>query len=250
MFKGINDKRRRLKRCGLLTLALLGLAGGFISAAGAVAEGKKPLIIVDPGHGGHDLGAEGSGGSLEKNITLRFANILKETLQPAYRVALTRTGDYRVNLEKRASMANHHAAELFISIHSGGFFRAGVDSWGVYYYPPKDRKSFDLPEIKEKRKDPDNSRLNWHHIQTKYIRASKHLAETLKSHLQGCPGIDRVKSAEAPLLLLEGINMPAVIVEAGYLTHPSCESRLNDTAYLSRAAECLRRGIDDFFREK
>ncbi len=250
MVTDISVKRWRFRIGCLLAVGLLGLTGGLISATEAPAGEKKPLIIIDPGHGGHDHGAEGAGGSVEKNITLRFANILKKILQPAYRVELTRTGDYRVSLKKRASMANHHSADLFISIHSGGFFRVGMDAWGVYYYPPKSRKSLDLPAIEGRAEDSDNSRLNWHHIQTKYIQASKNFAEILKSHLKKCPDTGSINSIEAPLLLLEGLDMPAVIVEAGYLTHPSCERHLNNSEFLTNAAECLRRGIDAFFSGK
>ncbi len=250
MTMDIGAKRWRFGLYFLLAVGLLGLTVGLIPATEAAAGGEKPLIIIDPGHGGHDHGAEGVGGSVEKNIALKFANILQNILQPDYRVKLTRTGDYQVSLKKRASIASHHGADLFISIHSGGFFQVGVDSWGVYYYPQKDRNNLDLFEAKRDTESLGDGGLNWHHVQAKYIRASKRFAEILKSHLQECPEIGSFKSAEAPLFLLEGIDMPAVIVEAGYLTHPSCESRLNNMDFLAKAAECLSRGIDEFFREK
>ncbi|HMA85131.1 MAG TPA: N-acetylmuramoyl-L-alanine amidase [Desulfosalsimonadaceae bacterium] len=249
MMRGTRSQIKRYLICGLIIMAWLGLTPGWGEVSEAPEASKKPVIIIDPGHGGHDHGAEGPGGSLEKDAALSFANILKETLQPAYRVKLTRTGDYGVSLQKRASMANHQDGALFISIHSGGFFRAGLDRWTVYGFNPDAGRSGSPMSAGNDSGSAGRSQ-NWRKIQTKYTRASQSLAETVTDHLKNCPSIGRVQSAEAPLLLLEGINMPAVIVEAGYLTNPSCESRLNDPDFLASAAQCLCHGIDAFFREK
>ena len=249
MARGIGNKSRGLCIWVLMVVGLSGVTVGWASAAAVLAESEQPLIIIDPGHGGHVTGAAGAGGTLEKNVALEFAEILEKTLKPDYRVALTRTGDYRVSLQKRASMANYKRGACFISLHSGGFPRAGIDAWSVYAFAPTGKRH-DLPETADNMPGSDRARLNWRQIQTKYIQASKTLAETLTVNLEKCPGIGTVKSAEAPLLLLEGIDMPAVIVEAGYLTNPSCESRLNDPDFLAAAAECLRHGIDAFFLEK
>lgn len=249
MVRGIRNKRRGFWVWFLMAVGLSGVTVGWASASDIPLSAEKPLVIIDPGHGGHDAGAAGAGGTLEKKVALEFAEILEKTLKPDYRVALTRTGDYRVSLQKRASIANQQGGACFISLHCGGFSRAGIDAWSVYAFAPTGKRH-ELPETADKMADSDSARLNWRQIQTKYIQASKTLAETLTVNLEKCPGISTVNSAEAPLLLLEGIDMPAVIVEAGYLTNPACESRLKDPDFLADAAEWVRCGIDGFFLEK
>lgn len=234
---------------GLIILALLAIPCGWSAASESADAAEQPVIIIDPGHGGHNAGARGPGGSLEKNITLKFANVLKETLQPDYQVKLTRTGDYRVSPEKRASVANHQDGTLFIGLHAGGFVRAGLDEWTVYYFAPHDSRAR-AGALDRTREAFAGRSVDWRRVQAKLTQASQALAETLAENLKGCPDIGRVESAGAPLLLLEGIDMPAVILETGYLTNPSCENRLNDPDFLAAAARCLRGGVDAFFREK
>jgi len=233
---------------GLIVLGLLSINGGGSSAAEAPDASERPIIIIDPGHGGHDTGAQGPGGSLEKNITLKFAGALQEILQPAYQVQLTRTGDYGMSLKKRASKANHQGGMLFISIHSGGFMRAGLAGWSVYYFNPNDGGAGSAVS-NDGLDRPAGRSMNWRRVQAKFTQTSQALAQTITDHLRRFSDIGRVQSAGTPLLLLEGINMPAVIIETGYLSNPSCEGRLNDSDFLAAAAQCLRDGIDAFFQE-
>jgi len=219
----------------------------------ASAAAEKPLIVIDPGHGGHDKGAEGVSATFEKNVTLRFARVLEKALASEYRVELTRTGDYQVSYQNRASMANHQKADLFISLHSGGFFRVGLESWGVYYYPAS--KASSPPSTGADNAAPAGDEAgpestDWRRIQLKHVKVSQTLADALSRHLRACPQIAGVKNAEAPLLQMEGLDMPAVAIEAGYLTHPACEGRLNDPDFLTDAAACVRQGIRAFFRER
>lgn len=234
---------------GLIILALLAISSGWAAASDSADALQEPMIIIDPGHGGHDAGAHGPGGSVEKKINLEFANVLKETLQPGYQVKLTRTGDYRVSLKKRASVANHQGGALFISLHSGGSVRAGLEEWAVYYFAPNESRA--RSGVPRQANDASAGRsLDWRKVQAKLTRVSRSLAETVADHLENSPDIGRVESSGVPLLLLEGIDMPAVIVEAGYLTNPACEGRLSDPDFLAAAAQCLRNGIDAFFQEK
>lgn len=231
-------------------LAFLAFPGGPPSVSAAA---QKPLVIIDPGHGGHDKGVEGVSESLEKDAALRFARILEEALAPECRVDLTRTGDYQVSHQNRASMANHRKADLFISIHTGGFFRVGPESWGIFYYPAAagspggaDSAGKDYPG----EGGAAHERTDWRRVQLHHARASKALADALRHYLRACPEISEVKTAEAPLLLAEGLDMPAVFIEAGYLTNPACEARLNDPDFLKDAAECIRRGIRSFLGDR
>ena len=83
-------------------------------------RGGKPLIVLDPGHGGIDNGATGVGGTLEKAIVLNFANLLKEKLEKSglYDVHLTREDDTFISLSRRVEIGHELEADLFISIHA------------------------------------------------------------------------------------------------------------------------------------
>lgn len=250
MLKRICSPRWRHMAFWASAAALLAFPGVLPSVSPAA---QKPLVVIDPGHGGHDKGVEGVSGSLEKGAALRFARILEKALTPECRVELTRTGDYQVSHQNRASMANHRKADLFISIHTGGFFRAGPDSWGIFYYPSRALSAGGADQAGnaasgEAALSPE--RVNWRRVQLHHAKASKALADTLRHYLRACPEISEVKTAEAPLLPAEGLDMPAVFVEAGYLTNPACEARLNDADFLADAAACIRQGIRSFLRER
>jgi len=209
---------------------------------GEPAPQTLPLIVLDPGHGGTDSGVEGMAGSLEKNVVLRFARALEQTLTPDYRVKLTRSSDYRISQRKRASIANNEGAALFISIHAGGFFKSGPQAWGIYHYPVKEKNPASEKTAQDK--------APWHKAQEKAAPDSKRLAESLSHYLDACPGIARLQTGEAPIFVLEGLVMPALVLETGYLTNPVCEEHLNDPDFLAEAAKCMRQGIDAFFRQQ
>jgi len=231
-------QRAALIFAALATVLLMVPAAG----QGEPARPAGPLIVLDPGHGGTDSGVEGMAGSLEKNVVLRFARALEQTLTPDYRVKLTRTSDYRISRRKRSSIANHQGAALFVSIHTGGFFNSSPEAWGLYYYPVKEQNSASASAASDTN--------TWQTVQEAVAPASKRLTETLSHYLKACPGISGTQTGEAPILVLEGLAMPGLVLETGYLTHPVCEEHLNDPDFLAEAAECMRQGIDAFFRQQ
>ncbi len=247
--------KKTVKSCCLGLSACMLLAGLMNTAAASRVQAedsdKRLLVVVDPGHGGHNHGAAGAGGALEKDIALSFAKVLSKSLKPEYRVELTRTGDYRLDAGKRASEANHKNADLFISIHSGAGFSPVPEYWGVYCFGMYGRSGQEQELTgRDKRSEPSGSRWRSSFVQHKYMEQSSKLAGVLAEHLRACPGISEVKTGYAPVLLLEWLDMPAVVIEAGFLTNPSCEGRLTDEDFLEEAALCIRRGLDSFFKQK
>lgn len=194
------------------------------------------IIIVDPGHGGNDKGVKGPEGQLEKHICLVLAEKIKKILEERYTVVLTRTGDYGVSHAQRASTANNEKGDLFISLHAGGGFRRSVDGWSIYCYrPPQGGKS-----------ESGSGALLWRNLQLRHSDSSGLLAEKIRdsvarSRIKTSPGV-----IDAPLAVLEGVDMPAVVIEYGYLTHPETAGALGDEQYLDAVAEALARGISDF----
>ncbi|MBC2714901.1 MAG: N-acetylmuramoyl-L-alanine amidase [Desulfobacteraceae bacterium] len=254
---------RNNKKSGVLTIFLLliiALLTGSIKLSHAEKKDSKSVgirtIVIDPGHGGHDQGAGGSGGSLEKDISLNFARILAKELKPDYEVVFTRNGDYQVTLTRRASVANHHRADMFISIHTGGGSRYQMDFWSIFYYQKTDQRNGGMrPEAVGPDNIQDNNqvniqdnvedlRLNWDHVQVRYQKKSRALAGCMKTQLAGNPEIREVTVSAAALRVLEGLDMPAIVIETGYLTNPKTEKRLNDISFLTDVAKSVKKGVD------
>jgi N-acetylmuramoyl-L-alanine amidase len=214
----------------------------FIVAAAWPAESSLPerdtpkTIVIDPGHGGHDTGVTGSGGITEKQAMLALARSLESHLAPFFTVHLTRTGDYGLDEKYRTSLANNHDADLFISLHAGGSQRVGLNRWIVYH---------DL------RKTPSTGiaqePIPWNHVQQRHIDHSITLARSVGKHLEGGAAGQPADIVGAPLAVLSGANMPAVLVEVGYLTHPVMAANFSKDAYISELAGDIAMGIFEFF---
>lgn len=212
----------------------------------------EKIIVLDPGHGGYDKGAEGPDGTFEKNISMEFAQVLALELKKTYHVILTRTDDYWVNILTRTAMANHQNADMFISIHTGGSFLHQANGMSLYYYEKSSKLAL-MPETKSM-EESKNSNFNelWSNIQGRHQHNSKVLAERILKSLKEKVGEKVEYSADiqgAPLLVLEGADMPAILIEIGYITNPKEEKSLNDINVLTDIAEKIKKGIDDYFEK-
>ena len=209
---------------------------------------QKKIIVLDPGHGGYDNGAKGPDGAFEKSATMAFARVLAEELKNTYEVVLTRTDDYWVDLLTRTAMANHLNADMFISIHTGGSFLHQASGISLYYYEKASTSAFG-PEADamETLKQPP-SQTPWSDIQNKHQEASKTLAELILNRIDETPQF-KADLQGAPLMVLEGADMPAVLIEIGYITNPVDEKNLNDISWVTDAADRIKSGIDDFFQK-
>jgi len=222
----------------------------FGHATGAIArqplfEAFKRVIVIDPGHGGQDFGAKGPDGALEKTITLELARLIVFELEPEFKVVLTRTDDYGLDLETRTAMANHLQAQIFMSIHTAGSFVHSTTGTSIYYY-----QNFSKPDSgKEQPPSPadkkDNEPILWQNVQSSHLAKSRALAGTIDDRLKSNTAVqNRIEGA--PLAVLQGAAMPAILIEVGYLTNPSEEKNLRDQNYLMDLAEQIRLGIEDF----
>jgi N-acetylmuramoyl-L-alanine amidase len=233
--------------CFLSPLILAAIS--FITTPAAVAAKQiitnksQKTIVVDPGHGGHDIGARGPDNTMEKDVALRLAHMLSEELGHKYKTALTRTDDYHIDLDARTAVANHLKADVFISIHTGGSFLRDTDGIVIFYFK----------EIKEQ---PASRGLYspaadniWHRLQIKHIKASSLLAESIKKSIYEHQVYPKVILQSRPLLVLEGADMPAVLIETGYLTNPSEEKKFNNLTYLQGLVKCISMGIEKFLTE-
>lgn len=199
----------------------------------------KKIVVVDPGHGGRDFGARGTGGALEKTVTLALARQIESVLKSRCKVKLTRTGDYGLEIIRRTDVANHLKADVFVSIHTGGSFQHDARGMRVYYFRESrsNSPSGSLEEIN-----------SWDRIQLKHLKDSGRLADFIRKRLQETVPTKRCEVDTAPLLVLRGADMPSVLIEIGTLTNTEDEKQLSASENLDALGRAIADGINDFFR--
>jgi N-acetylmuramoyl-L-alanine amidase len=234
-------------------LPVLALVVNNVSPAQAISLSQelphRKVIVVDPGHGGYDLGAVGPSGLAEKVVTLSVAHKIKEILFGTYEVHLTRDDDYRIDIEHRTAAANHYRADIFVSIHAGGGFGHQGRGMVIFYHGPGTGERPMSPRQQESSWKTGEKSLPWDSIQHAHRAKSKVLAKTVHRHLLvKLNPVDKGIS-EAPCFVLRGADMPAVLVEIGHLSHPADEKELRNPVVISAAAEAICEAIKEYFRK-
>lgn len=232
----------------LMSFTLLVMSNTAEVMAKKTSYNNKKIIILDPGHGGHDKGAQGMNGTYEKTLSLKLINIIEKKLKDKYRVFLTRTDDYWLDIPGRIDVANHLKADLFISIHFGGSFLHKASGICIYYYKEISGSSNILEKATLKIIKSNNIQTQWHNIQNRHKTTSHVLAESVKNRINEYIEYAKCKVQGAPVLLLSGTDMPAVVIEAGYISNPADGKKLKDAKVLSNFAKSISKGIEDFFK--
>ncbi|MEP7116965.1 MAG: N-acetylmuramoyl-L-alanine amidase [Acidobacteriota bacterium] len=231
------------------------LVGGlpFDPAAG---EGGVRTVVLDPGHGGDANGTEGPGGTLEKAITLQVSRKVKALIESrlGLRVVMTREDDRTLDQDARAAIANNNRADLFVSIHANAAVRPTVKGAEVYYL------SVDRADLESRRRVQDPAQalpqlgggtraielILWETAQLRHLEQSAQLATLVEASLRARVEMSPRPVQQAPFRVLVGANMPAVLVELGYLSHPDEEKALTSGAYQDRIALALFDAISTF----
>lgn len=223
------------------------LQGSVRQSSETIKEETLPnifTVVIDPGHGGEDGGAVGHTGLKEKDVTIRVCEILKEFIQERLgaRVIFTRKENESRSIDERIAIANQSEANLFISIHVDASFDPKKTGNHVFYFD-SDYLNITPRRLNQKK---DQKIILWDHVQLEFVQRSRILAEAVKTGMdeQGLSENRWVK--KAPLSLLKGIKMPAVMVTLGYISHPEEEIRLKDTVYLTSIAEGIFKGIEKY----
>ena len=217
------------------------------------AENAPPVlrtIVLDPGHGGDKEGAHGPGGSLEKHITLAIAKQLKSALEAklGVRVLLTREDDRTMELDERAAFANNNKADVFISLHANASVRSTISGTSVYYLSLSDytdearrvaiaENGGALPTIQGG--DRQVELILWEMAQVQHIEQSAALAGIIERQLGERVKMNGRAIQQAPFRVLVGANMPAVLVEMGFITNPGEEKQLNTASFQSAIVQSL-----------
>jgi N-acetylmuramoyl-L-alanine amidase len=225
----------------------------FLSTAAIPAVAKQPLfdayrriIVLDPGHGGRESGALGADGTAEKAVALELAQLIGAELQRDYKVMLTRTDDYHVDLDNRTALANHLKADVFVSLHTGGSFVYGTAGTIIYYYQNVAESLAIIEGSRGAQGNDTNRPIEWHRVQNSYRESSRILARMISSRLNTLKSIKNIRIQGAPLSVLQGAHMPAILIEAGYLTNPVEEKNLRNNRFLAELTAKISKGIEDF----
>jgi len=210
-------------------------------------------IVVDAGHGGTDEGAHGPSGTLEKDITLSVARRLRDAIenQIGVRVILTRSRDAVVELDERASIANNNKADLFISLHANSsvsqspsgaeVFYLSIDEYGEEARALAEREGHYLPVVGGGTREIDL--ILWEMAQARYLEQSAYLAEIVEGELRRRVSMSPRAIQQAPFRVLVGANMPAVLVEMGFISNLDQEQQLASATFQDAVVEALMASV-------
>jgi len=222
----------------------------------------KPLVVIDPGHGGIDSGAETAQGVKEKDIVLAFSLRLQELLVASGRfdVALTREDDSYLRLEERVDLARTNKADLFISIHADSFQQPEIRGASVY---TRDENATDVldkvladnenasdviagfampttmaPEVVDILLD----------LMRREMRVQSFMAaQSIVHQLEPSVALRRFPVRQADFFVLQAPDVPSVLVELGFLSNASDIANLMQSDWRDRTAEAVARGISTYF---
>jgi len=204
-------------------------------------------IAIDPGHGGDDEGVRGAKGTKEKDLVLAVGRRIKGAIEArlGVRVLLTRDDDRNIPLDDRTALANNNKADLFISLHANASFRQSVSGATIF------SAAFDSSDAEAARPARgerlptfggglrDIELVPWNLAQTRHVDQSAEFATILAQQLR-----DRVPLAAHPidratLRVLESANMPAVLIEMGFLSNAEQEKQLSLDAFQNSLVQAV-----------
>ncbi len=230
-----------------------------VSARGAGEPGAVRTVVIDPGHGGEEVGAQGPGGALEKDVTLAIARKLRSAVSNTLglQAFLTRDKDQEVPLDDRAAFANNYKADLFVSIHANASRAAGAKGSEVYFlsYQATDDESRRIAALEggatpaSAAPGSDVALILWDMAQAEHLEESSALASRIQEEMAQVTGSEGRGVKQAPFRVLVGANMPAVLVEVAFISNSEEEKLLTSDAYQSKIASALARGIARYQQE-
>lgn len=229
-----------------------------------VANARKPLIVIDPGHGGQDPGAIGANGAHEKTVVFELAKELKKQLESTgkYRILMTRTSDKYIRLHERVAFARKHEADLFVSIHADSIEKSNVRGASIY-------------TLSEKASDAQTARLAVKenlsdaiagfdvHVEDKEVsnilvdlamrdtmNQSKFFANTVVSQFTG-QGVQTLQNPHryAGFAVLKAADIPSILIEAGFMSNKKEAAMLARASYREKIAAAMVRGINAYFHK-
>jgi N-acetylmuramoyl-L-alanine amidase len=223
----------------------------------------KPLIVIDAGHGGHDPGAIGYKNTQEKDLTLSYAKTLEKLLLETgkYKVYMTRSSDIYLKLHERVNIARKVKGDLFISLHANSHNNRNISGLSIYtlseHASDKEAEALAKKENKEglingidlENNPNDLSTILIAMTQRETQNISAKFAENLIQNAQGEVKILGNPHRFAGFKVLTGADIPAVLVELGYITNKKEERLLSSKNYKNKLSQAIVKAIDSHFKD-
>jgi N-acetylmuramoyl-L-alanine amidase len=222
---------------------------------------EKPLIVLDPGHGGVDPGTQGRSGIYEKHITLSAAREFKTMLEKSgrYRVLLTRNRDIFIRLRDRISIARDAGADLFISLHADAIKNRKIRGLSVYTLSERasDKEAAGLAEKENKSdliagidlsdKTPEVANILIDLTQRESMNQSARFAEGLVKELARKTKLLRNTHRFAGFVVLKAPDVPSVLIELGFLSNRRDEKALMRKPYRAKLGRAIVESVNNYF---
>jgi N-acetylmuramoyl-L-alanine amidase len=236
-----------------------------MTPTGPAAADPRPVVVIDPGHGGPDNGTQ-SGSESEKNLVLGFALALRDRIEKSgkYRVVMTRTDDTFIPLDDRVKIARNHVAALFVSIHADALPRHEGDAQGATIYTLSDRASDAEAErlaeaenkadaiggvnLTEEPTDVADILIDLAQRETRTF--SNRFARILMAEMKTTTRMHKHPLKSAGFRVLKAPDVPSVLVELGYVSNKDDLEHLVSENWRSRTVGSVAHAIDAFFAKR
>ncbi|MEO8378133.1 MAG: N-acetylmuramoyl-L-alanine amidase [Acidobacteriota bacterium] len=211
-------------------------------------------IVIDPGHGGKDIGAVGPGGLYEKDVTLAVARKLASSLsaKTGARIVLTREDDTLVSLDERTAIANQYKADLFLSVHMNAAVVKGAKGSETYFLSleASDELAKKAAETENASAAADPSSdlklILWDLAQQAYLEESSRFAQAIQEEMNAASSIANRGVKQAPFKVLVGATMPAALVEVGFISNPEEETKLQSDEFQNSMVAAMTRAVERY----
>ncbi len=218
----------------------------------------KLVVVIDAGHGGEDPGAVGAKRTLEKDLVLRIAKLLKKELDavPGIRAELTRKGDYYVPLRKRTQIATNLEADLFVSIHADAFTRRSANGISVFTLSERGATSERARVLANKEnaadvvagenlahKEPDVAEVLAGLSFDGKDERSDSLGSLVRMRLSNVGRLHGHDVERAGFVVLKAPSIPSILVEVGFISNPKEERKLKTKSYQKKIVKEIKNGI-------
>ena len=226
----------------------------------------RPLIVIDPGHGGIDNGTHAASGENEKTIVLDFALMLRDKMEKVgrYRVVMTRTDDVFVPLAERVKMARQRQASLFMSIHADALGRGDGDAQGATVYTlsetasdaeaarlaDKENKADVIAGMDLSSEPGDVADILIDLAQRETKTFSHHFARNLVTEIKTVARVHKNPLRSAGFRVLRAADVPSVLIELGYVSNRQDLKQLTSEAWRSRTGDAIVEAVDTYFRTR
>ncbi|ASP38894.1 N-acetylmuramoyl-L-alanine amidase [Bacterioplanes sanyensis] len=225
-------------------------------------KARDIIIAIDAGHGGEDPGAIGPRGTQEKKVVLKIAQELESLLraEPGFTPYMVRTGDYYIGLRARTGKAREANADFFVSLHADAFKHPSASGSSVFVLSERGATSETARWLADKENDSDliggvSLEGREDHLamtlldlsMTAKRESSVHIGSKILGRMKHISKLHKRQVEEANFAVLKAPDMPALLVETGFISNPGEERKLGTSAYRKKMARAVFEGVRDYF---